>query len=1117
LSLLGPFKAFLEGEAIIGFESNKVRALLAYLAADAERPQRRALLADLLWPDWPEKSAMRNLTFALVDLRKNIADRQAQPPFLLINRDGLQLNRASEVQVDLWDFNRLTKTSSQASADRSSQISQLKSAIDLYHGAFLEGFSLADSAPYEEWLASARQVVNQEMVKALGELVDAYLEQKEYEQGLPYARRRVELEPWLEEGHQQLMRLLAFSGQRSLALAQFETCRRALKDEFGAEPGKETTALVEQIRAGTLAKAVPLPEPSLVMLDHARPKHNLPVELTRFFGREAEILQVKERLAEWRLVTLIGAGGVGKTRLVQQVAAEVLDDYRDGVWFVALATLSDPELVAQQVATSLGLREEVGQPGLTPHAEGGQPVLERLKGFLFRRNIMLVLDNCEHLRDACARLADSLLHTCPQLKILATSREPLGVAGEAIFRVPSLPFPAHGLEVTTESIDTYAAVQLFSDRARQIQPGYQVTPQNASAVARICQRLDGIPLAIELAAARLSVLTAEELAARLDDVFHLLTGGSRAALPRHQTLRATMDWSYHLLSDRESRLLRRLAVFAGGWDLAGAEGVCAGPGLEVSDILELLANLVNKSMVVAFLTKSGGTRYRMLETIRQYAREKLLDSGEMAALQQKHLAYFVELAETLEPQGRGPNQKEWRRWLEDELENIRLALETGLRADPPNGLRLASALWEFWGAEGVRWLRAYLDHPANAAPTTHRGHALWRLSYMAIGPGAEDKARESLEIFRSLNDIPGQGCAQLRWGLVCELFHEDYSAARLHLEAAREIFEEIQDHWWLACTFYYLAQVALIQGGNAREIACLERALALFRETGDQSSIAVTLVLLGWSSYLYKGDLRKGYDLLIEALAINKLPIGIFRLAEVLCWQGEFEQANQLWDKMLEQARQSDDDAMVPLYNLYVGRFICLQGQLETGIALMEQAVKVFKESASLNYQLATQQTFLIELAYAHACLGEIEQAESLVAEFGHFFQADQYQPRLMALLGFLALKKGEAEASAHYYLESLRHAVQMQWRLDALLALEGYAWALRLAARPVEAARLLGAAAEFRARIGAPVFPRDRPVYDQVIAGLKNSLGEAGYAAAWAEGQAQGFDKAVDDAIKEM
>ena len=1137
LCLLGPFQSFLDEEAITGFDSNKVRAMLAYLAAESRRPQKRATLADLLWPNWPEKSAMRNLTFALANLRKNIADHQAQPPFLLINRDGLQLNPKSDIQVDLWEFDRFI-------GNHQSEIKNLKSAIALYRGVFLEGFSLADSAPFEEWLASTRQVVNQQMVQTLGELGDAYLEQGDYAQGLPYARRRVELEPWLEEGHQQLMRLLALSGQRSQALAQYETCRKVLKDEFGVEPGKETEVLVEQIRVGTLSRPVSTPEPPMASISLIRPKHNLPLELTRFFGRETEIHQIKQRLAAGRLVTLTGAGGVGKTRLAQRVAAEVLEDYREGVWFIELASTSDQALVAQQVATSLGLLEETEQLDRYVHTEIRQAPLEVLKGYLSRRTTLIILDNCEHLLDACAGLADSLLHTCPYLKILATTREPLGVAGEAIYRVPSLPFPEHGQGITPERIDAFAAIRLFTDRAGQILPGYQVTTENAGAVASVCQRLDGIPLAIELAAARLSVLTAEELATHLGDAFHLLTGGSRASLPRQQTLRATIDWSYRLLNEQESRLFRRLAVFAGGWDLAGAEGVCAGDeltrvgeptpprgapkacgrlptgaGLEVSDILELLANLVNKSLVIVSPSRSRGTCFRMLETIRQYAQEKLSDGCEMTAFQQRHLNYYVGLAETLEPQERGPGRVEWRHRLEDELENLRQALETGMKADPSAGMRLASALWNFLGEEGVRWLSTYLDHPANAARSAQRGHALWRLSYQTMGiPESEVGAKESLDIFRELNDRAGQGLAHLAWGW-CAVMHEDVSTARLHSQAAQEILEEVGDRWGLANSLNLFARAVLFYGGHPNELACLEKELALYQEIGDQDMIADVLSQLGWSSYLFWGDLRKGYALLGEAECIGRQTgygRDLFRLAEVSCWQGEFARAQKAWEEQLEIARQSDDASSIHVNYLFSGRWICLSGRLETGIVLMEQAVKFFKEYTSPNNVLATQQTFLMELAYAHACLGEVERAESLVAEFWQFFQDASYQPRLMKLLGFLAFQKGEAEPSLEYYRQSLKCAIQIPWPLESMLALEGYAWALSLNAKPVEAARMLGAAAEFRTRIGSPVFPRDRPVYDQVVTTLKESLGEESFAAAWAEGQAQGFDKAIENALKD-
>ncbi|MGE5222701.1 MAG: AfsR/SARP family transcriptional regulator, partial [Omnitrophica WOR_2 bacterium] len=604
LFLLGPLVVYLDGKPITAFESNKVRALLAYLAAEVGQPQSRETLAGLLWPDWPDSAALRNLSSALGDLRKNTGDREAQPPFLVIHRDSIQLNPEGDCRVDVSEFNRLLTGFHRLDfvLDKSN-LGNLQSAVSLYRGPFLESFSLPDCAPFEEWLTIQREYYQRQILKALRLLAGYYEQMGEFEQALSYAYRQVEIEPWLEEAHQQIMRLLALSGQRSAALAQYETCCKLLKSELGVEPGVETVALYEQIQDGRLARVLPVPEPN--RLPSQKPRPNLPLELTRFFGREKEITQVKERLAEGRLVTLTGSGGVGKTRLSLRVIEEVQEDFTDGAWFVEMASLSDPELVVYQVAVSLGLRED---PSI--------PVLDTLKHSLESKVSLLVLDNCEHLLQACAGLADVLLRACPGLKILASSREPLGVAGEAIFRVPSLPFPDRGQALSPESIDRYDSVRLFVDRARQVLPGYQITAQNAASLAAICRRLDGIPLAIELAAARMNLLTVEELANRLDHTFHLLSGGNRTALPRHQTLRATIDWSYNLLNEKERLLLRRLAALAGDWDLAGAEGVSAGAGLDEFEILDLLGSLVNKSMVTALRSQGSQTRYRMLEMIR---------------------------------------------------------------------------------------------------------------------------------------------------------------------------------------------------------------------------------------------------------------------------------------------------------------------------------------------------------------------------------------------------------------------------------------------------------------------------------------------------------------------
>src|SRR6266540_25048 len=360
------------------------------------------------------------------------------------------------------------------------------------------------------------------------------------------------------------------------------------------------------------------------------PKHNLPSQLTSFIGREKDVERIQHRLAEHRLVTLIGVGGIGKTRLSQQVANQLIDKYADGVWRVEFAALNDPTLVPQNVATVFGIQQR---------GDHSAPI-ETLIHFLQVKTILLILDNCEHLLDACAELADKLLKNCPDLKILATSREGLGILGEALYQVPSLTIPDIQQISPIEKLNTYESIRLFQERAQLVQMDFALTKDNAFSVTQICSRLDGIPLAIELAAVRVQTFSAEEIAEQLDQCFRILTGGSRTALPKHQTLQASIDWSWHLLHDEEQILLRRLSVFAGGWTLDAAEAVCVGSGVEPEDILHLLTQLVNKSLVISEREQGREARYRMLETIRAYALERLAESGEMEALRERHAQYY---------------------------------------------------------------------------------------------------------------------------------------------------------------------------------------------------------------------------------------------------------------------------------------------------------------------------------------------------------------------------------------------------------------------------------------------------------------------------------------------
>ena len=425
--------------------------------------------------------------------------------------------------------------------------------------------------------------------------------------------------------------------------------------------------------------------------------HNLPAQLTSFVGREREMPEIASLLDATRLLTLTGAGGSGKTRLGLEVAGRLTEDFRDGVWLADLARLADPNLVPQAIAAALGVRDE-----------GLRPLLDQLSDYCQPREMLLLLDNCEHLIDACAAVAHRLLSAAPDLKILATSREPMGIGGEITFVVPTLAVPDPGSLPPLDALMRFDAIRLFTERARIARPDFALTEANGAAVAEICRRLDGMPLAIELAASRVRLLPVEEIRARLADRFELLTGGSRIALPRHQTLRATIEWSYALLTEPERGLLRRLAVFAGGWTLQAAEVVCGvHDDAAQPHVLDLMARLADKSLVIPEWRGRAG-RYGMLETLRQFALEQLEQCGEAADTRRRHAAYFVALAEEAEEALMGSEQRAWQARLDDEHNNIQVAFDwlasaeaRSVQARPEEAaLRMAGALWRYWEVRG---------------------------------------------------------------------------------------------------------------------------------------------------------------------------------------------------------------------------------------------------------------------------------------------------------------------------------------------------------------------------------------------------------------------------------
>jgi predicted ATPase/DNA-binding CsgD family transcriptional regulator len=630
----------------------------------------------------------------------------------------------------------------------------------------------------------------------------------------------------------------------------------------------------------------------------AEPRNNLPLQRTSFVGREREVDEVKRLLVSTQLLTLTGAGGCGKTRLAVQVAREVAGDYADGSWFVELAPLIDPAHVVHAVAAALGLRE-ASDRALT------RSVIEFVRG----KTLLLILDNCEHVVEAAAYLADALLRASAQLRILATSREPLGCVGETTWRVPSLS--------QTES------VRLFTARARAARPELNLLDVDAPVLAEICRRLDGIPLALELAAARVRAFSVDQIAARLDDRFRLLSGGPRTAMPRQQTLQAAVDWSYALLSEPERAVLRRLSVFAGGWSFEAAETVVAGHGVNTYAVLELLAQLVDKSLVVA-TEQYGSVRYRLLETIRQFAHSRLQEAHEATDSRERHLAYYLELAELAEPKMRGADALEWVDRLDAEHDNLRAALAWSLEHDGDAALRLSGALGSFWWSrsnhtEGRRWLALAL----NAAPerTRTRAKALHGAGWLAHHQRDLREARslfdQSLAIARELDD---------RWTIAWALhglgrvayFENDPTSTRSLARESLLIAEELGDAWLIAYALHLLGIAAYIEGDFATSRGYYERSLAMRREIGYREGIAVLLGLLGIVA-VREREFARAHALFSEALSTMRgllsewgLSVNVAMFAGLAGAQGQLIDAVRLAGASAV-LRQSWQTPLIPL------------------------------------------------------------------------------------------------------------------------------------------------------------------------------------------------------------
>ena len=788
-----------------------------------------------------------------------------------------------------------------------------------------------------------------------------------------------------------------------------------------------------------------LPAEFPALKTEARQSNNLPERRSRFIGRQAELEGVQRCLKEGKLVTLSGSGGIGKTRLALEVARRMLPDYPDGAWLVELAPLTDPELVVQETASVLGVHKFQGNSGVT--------LLSQLTDALAPKKLLLILDNCEHVIEACARLAERLLDRCDGLRILATSRESLGIEGETILHVPSLSLPA-GSKIPLDELASSEAVQLFIDRAGLVKPGYNLNQANAAAIQQICRRLDGIALAIELAASRVKLLQVEQIAVRLDDAFRLLTGGSRTALPRQQTLRATIDWSYNLLSLDERLLLQRLCVFAGGWSLEAAEQVCAGEGIESDTVLDLLSQLENKSLVICDRVTGEKPRFRLLEATRLYAREKLAERGDVDRLRERHLQWCLGFAETFEKQIEN-NPRASMKHAHTEIDNIRAALEWAFSGSEPGncriGAQIAITMKRYWDLSGYTdehqgWLERGLDRLRDDSDETQflRGRLLYALGFNLFY-WQQERAKGKVVLEEGivlLRKCMPMGSAILPHGL----------AVLAHLEADPE-----------------------------RAVSMVEESITIGRssESEDQSSLARALYWRAGFYHSRRNDFSTAYASAEESLRLARRHgyIAIAGVAlkvkgDIALHQGDFNAAQAYYEESLPMLREGED---IPAASGVTG--------LLAGIDLING------EFAAARRRFEERSQFDRDRGY----------------EFGY------YLSRTYA--GITTIFQGDYAAAGSLLRECLPHIRKSID--DAAVSLAGLAYLAILQAARLRAGRLLGAAAAIVASMGE-LFKTGITAYTRISYYRLLEMCQDGYdQAAWEEGYKMTIDQAIDYAIE--
>jgi predicted ATPase/DNA-binding SARP family transcriptional activator len=991
LSLLGAFQATRDGQPLVGFESNKVRALLTYLAIEAGRPSSREELACLLWSDQPDRAARSNLRQALANLRRTIGDEAAQPPVLLIDREFIRFNSEADYWLDTTEFTELL-TASERHAHRRAETCQhcaqwLQRAVELYRGNFLEHFFVSESDAFDEWALARREKMRHLALTALYRLADFYERRGAYTQSYHFAVRQLDLDPWCEEAYRQVMRALAFDGQRSAALAQYETCRRILSLDLKLEPGFETQALFETIKAGKLPRLEG--PPSILHLS------NPSIASSPFIGREKELNELAELLERpsCRMVTLTGPGGIGKTRLALQAAAAQDGGFAHGIYYVPLIGLDSMEFLVSAIAEALGISFSIGE----------DPRRQLIR-YLTDQELLLILDNFEHLlhplmpplpgeRDAfSARKAQrvgagrdeplvgsdggslgvlvEILQKAPRVVLLATSRERLKLQAEWVFDLHGLDYPVQGFPVDFER---YSAIQLFMLHARQVRRQFSPSGFEARAMVRICQLVEGMPLAIELAASAVHQRSCITIENEIERDLQKLVSSVHDIPERHRSVWAAFEHSWRLLSLEEQQVLGCLSVFHGGFDAEAAAQAAGSPA-------RVLAALVDKSL----LRFGQGGRYGMHELVQQFAHAKLVNAGDLATTQNSHLSYFLGLAEEAELGLYGAQQHQWIARLEENHDNLRAALQWALEnGDVESSARFSGALSPFWGLrgylfEGRLWLEQVIalletgcgsvEHQAKVY--LGAGMLAWRQSeyYRAV-----ELMEKSLALTRQLAD-PAAISRNLQSLATVESARGNYARSTAILEEVLILDRASGNRENLAYDLGSLADIAFQQGNYGPAQSFYEESLLLHRERGDRNSIAICLHNLG-EVYHQLGDDARSLVLTEEAATLFRelgvkqgLAVSLGNLGELTFRSGDPERAQRLYGEALNLQQELGAKGDILSILLILAAF-ALQASKPARAVQLYAGVQALRQSLGMAFSLAQMDEYEANLASARTQL----------------------------------------------------------------------------------------------------------------------------------------------------